>query len=78
MLSFDFHITKRFFALRAFRFAFTMFVGAAFTDSADISATEAVNMRPLWASLTGYEDRSSGPEWHGNPRAQMAKMIFAV
>ena len=61
----------------AFACAFTMFAGAAFTDSADIKATEAVNMLTALGVIDGYEDGSFRPNGTVT-RAQMAKMIFVV
>ena len=37
----------------AFACAFTMFAGAAFTDQADIKATDAVNMLSSLGVITG-------------------------
>lgn len=54
-----------------------MFAGAAFTDSADIKATEAVNMLTALGVIDGYEDGSFRPNGTVT-RAQMAKMIFVV
>ena len=54
-----------------------MFAGAAFTDSADIKATDAVNMLTALGVIDGYEDGSFRPNGTVT-RAQMAKMIFVV
>ena len=61
----------------AFACAFTMFAGAAFTDEADIEATEAVNMLTALGVITGYNDGSYQPD-KVVTRAEMAKMIFVV
>ena len=45
----------------AFACAFTMFAGAAFTDSADIKATEAVDMLTALGVIDGFEDGSFQP-----------------
>ena len=45
----------------AFACAFTMFAGAAFTDQADIKATDAVNMLSSLGVITGYTDGSYQP-----------------
>ena len=54
-----------------------MFAGAAFTDSADIKATDAVNMLSSLGVITGYTDGSYQPN-KVVTRAEMAKMIFVV
>ena len=54
-----------------------MFAGAAFTDEADIEATEAVNMLTALGVITGYNDGSYQPD-KVVTRAEMAKMIFVV
>ena len=54
-----------------------MFAGAAFTDSADIKATEAVNMLSALGVIDGYSDGSFKPDGTVT-RAEMAKMIFVV
>ena len=61
----------------AFACAFTMFAGAAFTDQADIKATDAVNMLSSLGVITGYTDGSYQPN-KVVTRAEMAKMIFVV
>lgn len=57
----------------------SMFVtaGAAFTDQADIKATEAVSQLAALGVINGYEDGSYKPETVVT-RAEMAKMIFVV
>ncbi len=61
----------------AFACAFTMFAGAAFTDSADISQTEAVDMLTALGVIKGYEDGSFQPDATVT-RAEMAKMIYVI
>ena len=54
-----------------------MFAGAAFTDSADIKATEAVDMLTALGVIDGFEDGSFQPNGTVT-RAQMAKMIYVA
>ena len=54
-----------------------MFAGAAFTDEADIEATEAVNMLTALGVIDGYTDGTFRPDGTVT-RAEMAKMIFVV
>ena len=61
----------------AFACAFTMFAGAAFTDEADIKATDAVNMLTALGVIEGDPDGSFRPDATVT-RAEMAKMIFVV
>ena len=61
----------------AFACAFTMFAGAAFTDSADVSQTEAVDMLTALGVIDGYEDGSFRPDV-AVTRAEMAKMIYVI
>ncbi|WP_459690310.1 S-layer homology domain-containing protein, partial [Agathobaculum sp. TL06] len=61
----------------AFACAFTMFAGAAFTDEADIQATDAVNMLTALGVVEGNPDGSFKPDATVT-RAEMAKMIFVV
>ena len=63
----------------AFACAFTMFAGAAFTDSADINAdnADAVELLTALNIIEGYEDGSFQPEGTVT-RAEMAKMIFTI
>ena len=61
----------------AFACAFTMFAGAAFTDQADISQTEAVDMLTALNVIEGYEDGSFQPD-EIVTRAEMAKMIYVI
>ena len=61
----------------AFACAFTMFAGAAFTDAADVSQTEAVDMLTALGVIDGYEDGSFRPD-ETVTRAEMAKMIYVI
>ena len=61
----------------AFACAFTMFAGAAFTDQADISQTEAVDMLTALGVIDGYEDGSFQPD-KTISRAEAAKMIYTI
>ena len=61
----------------AFACAFTMFAGAAFTDQADISQAEAVDMLTALNVIEGYEDGSFQPD-EIVTRAEMAKMIYVI
>ena len=54
-----------------------MFAGAAFTDSADIKATEAVDTLTALGVIDGYTDGSFKPNGTVT-RAEMAKMIFVL
>ena len=54
-----------------------MFAGAAFTDAADISQTEAVDMLTALGVIDGYEDGSFRPDATVT-RAEMAKMIYVI
>ena len=54
-----------------------MFAGAAFTDSADIKSTEAVDTLSALGVIDGYTDGSFKPNGTVT-RAEMAKMIFVV
>ena len=61
----------------AFACAFTMFASAAFTDQADIKATDAVDMLVALGVVDGFEDGSFQPNGTVT-RAQMAKMIYVL
>ena len=61
----------------AFACAFTMFAGAAFTDQADISQTEAVDMLTALGVIEGFPDGSFAPD-ATITRAQAAKMIYTI
>ena len=54
-----------------------MFAGAAFTDQADISQTEAVDMLNALGVIQGYEDGSFRPD-ATITRAEAAKMIYTI
>ena len=61
----------------AFACAFTMFASAAFTDQADISQTEAVDMLTALGVIEGFPDGSFAPD-ATITRAQAAKMIYTI
>ena len=63
----------------AFACAFTMFAGAAFTDSANIkdANTEAVDTLVALGVINGYTDGSFKPNGTVT-RAEMAKMIYTI
>lgn len=61
----------------AFSLTMSTMAGAAFTDSADIKATEAVDMLSALGVIKGYEDGSFKPEGTVT-RAEAAKMIFTI
>ena len=63
----------------AFACAFTMFAGAAFTDSADIkdANTEAVDTLVALGVINGYTDGSFKPNGTVT-RTEMAKMIYII
>ena len=62
----------------AFACAFTMFAGAAFTDSADIKVdTEVVDTLVALGVVNGYDDGSFKPNGTVT-RAEMAKMIYVL
>ncbi len=71
------HLKKVLALVLAFACAFTMFAGAAFTDQADISQTEAVDMLTALNVIEGYEDGSFQPD-EIVTRAEMAKMIYVI
>ena len=75
--SFACHQKKVLALVLAFACAFTMFAGAAFTDSADIKATEAVDMLTALGVIDGYDDGSFKPDATVT-RAEAAKMIFTI
>ena len=54
-----------------------MFAGAAFTDQADIEATDAVDTLVALGVVEGFEDGSFQPNATVT-RAQMAKMIYVL
>src|SRR5699024_2536445 len=53
------------------------FAGAAFTDQADISQTEAVDMLTALGVIEGFPDGSFAPD-ATITRAQAAKMIYTI
>ena len=62
----------------AFACAFTMFAGAAFTDSADIKVdAEVVDTLVALGVVNGYDDGSFKPNGTVT-RAEMAKMIYVL
>ena len=62
----------------AFACAFTMFAGAAFTESADIKVdTEVVDTLVALGVVNGYDDGSFKPNGTVT-RAEMAKMIYVL
>ena len=71
------HLKKVLALVMAFAMAFTMMAGAAFTDSADIEATEAVDTLSALGVINGYEDGSFKPNGTVT-RAEMAAMIYIV
>ena len=76
----DFHANlKKVLALvLAFACAFTMFAGAAFTDSADIKVdADVVDTLVSLGIVEGFEDGSFQPNGTVT-RAQMAKMIYVL
>ena len=72
------HLKKILALVLAFACAFTMFAGAAFTDSADIKVDdEVVNTLVSLGVVQGFEDGSFQPNGTVT-RAQMAKMIYVL
>ena len=71
------HLKKVLALVLAFACAFTMFASAAFTDQADIKATDAVDMLVALGVVDGFEDGSFQPNGTVT-RAQMAKMIYVL
>ena len=72
------HLKKVLALVLAFACAFTMFAGAAsFTDQADISQTEAVDMLTALGVIQGYEDGTFRPD-NTITRAEAAKMIYTI
>ena len=57
--------------------AFTMMASAAFTDQADITCEEAVEMLSALGVISGYEDGSFQPNGTVT-RAEMAAMIYII
>ena len=72
------HLKKILALVLAFACAFTMFAGAAFTDSADIKVdTEVVDTLVALGVVNGYDDGSFKPNGTVT-RAEMAKMIYVL
>ena len=72
------HLKKVLALVLAFACAFTMFAGAAFTDSADIKVdTEVVDTLVSLGVVNGYDDGSFKPNGTVT-RAEMAKMIYVL
>ena len=72
------HLKKVLALVLAFACAFTMFAGAAFTDSADIKVdTEVVDTLVALGVVNGYDDGSFKPNGTVT-RAEMAKMIYVL
>ena len=72
------HLKKVLALVLAFACAFTMFAGAAFTDSADIKVkSEVVDTLVELGVIQGYDDGSFRPN-ETVTRAQMAKMIYVL
>ena len=61
----------------AFAMAFTMMASAAYTDQADITATEAVDTLAALNVMTGNTDGSFAPN-KTVTRAEMCRMIFSI
>ena len=61
----------------AFAMAFTMMAGAAYTDQADITATEAVDTLAALNIMTGNPDGSFAPN-KTVTRAEMCRMIYTI
>ena len=61
----------------AFAMAFTMMAGAAYTDQADIVATEAVDTLAALNVMTGNPDGSFAPN-KTVTRAEMCRMIYTI
>lgn len=78
MSFFTCHLKKVLALVLAFACAFTMFAGAAFTDSADIKVdTEVVDTLVALGVVNGYDDGSFKPNGTVT-RAEMAKMIYVL
>ena len=72
------HLKKILALVLAFACAFTMFAGAAFTDSADIKVdAEVVDTLVALGVVNGYDDGSFKPNGTVT-RAEMAKMIYVL
>ncbi|WP_122790801.1 S-layer homology domain-containing protein [Intestinibacillus sp. Marseille-P6563] len=79
MLAFNTHVKKVLALVLAFAMAFTMMAtaGAAYTDQADIEATEAVEMLNALGVMTGDPDGSFRPN-DTITRAEACRMIYTI
>ena len=79
MLAFNTHVKKVLALVLAFAMAFTMMAtaGAAYTDSADIEATEAVDMLSTLGIMAGDPDGSFRPN-DTITRAEACRMIYSI
>ena len=71
------HLKKVLALVMAFAMAFTMMAGAAYTDQADIVATEAVDTLAALNVMTGNPDGSFAPN-KTVTRAEMCRMIYTI
>ena len=71
------HLKKVLALVMAFAMAFTMMAGAAYTDQADIVATEAVDTLAALNVMTGDTDGSFRPN-DTVTRAEMCRMIYSI
>ena len=71
------HLKKVLALVMAFAMAFTMMAGAAYTDQADITATEAVDTLAALNIMTGDTDGSFRPN-DTVTRAEMCRMIYSI
>ena len=71
------HLKKVLALVMAFAMAFTMMAGAAYTDQADITATEAVDTLAALNIMTGDTDGSFRPN-DTVTRAEMCRMIYTI
>ncbi len=79
MLAFNTHVKKVLALVMAFAMVFTMMAtaGAAYTDQADIEATEAVEMLNAIGVMTGDPDGSFRPN-DTITRAEACRMIYTI
>ena len=71
------HLKKVLALVMAFAMAFTMMASAAYTDQADITATEAVDTLAALNVMTGDTDGSFRPN-DTVTRAEMCRMIYTI
>ena len=71
------HLKKVLALVMAFAMAFTMMAGAAYTDQADITATEAVDTLAALNIMTGDTNGSFRPN-DTVTRAEMCRMIYSI